>query len=474
MQIREKYTWLKHLDFMIVDLISLFISFVLSYWLKFGRIDFVVSDAWMRLLLIILLLNIVITLFTSPYSGIFRRSYYMEIERALELAVLNLVATSVLIYLFKMGESFSREVFFVMYGIYFVLSLLMKYIWKKLLVSKRITIKSPKTVSLFIVTDGKNVRKVLDNTSAGDFQLYDIKGICLADETDEPQIDQIPVIHDGFVDYVLGNEITDVLIAVPPTSVDKAAYRRLADNGINIHISVEAAVGFQTEEQIISNVGVYKTLSISEFSFTPGQNIYLGIKRIVDILCGLAGLVLLMPVTLFVKAAYLITGDKAKIIYRQARVGQYGKTIRIWKFRSMVPNADEILEQLLKQENYRKEWEENQKFEQDPRITKVGRFIRKTSIDELPQLINVLAGDMSLVGPRPLVKGELEAHGGLKLYQRVKPGITGWWGCNGRSNIGYRERLELEYYYVKNCSFYLDILCLARTITAVLKKDGAQ
>ena len=119
----------------------------------------------------------------------------------------------------------------------------------------------------------------------------------------------------------------------------------------------------------------------------------------------------------------------------------------------MVPNADEILKELLKNEAYRKEWEENQKFEHDPRITKAGQVLRKTSIDELPQLINVLTGDMSLVGPRPLVEGELEQHGGLKIYNKVKPGITGWWACNGRSNIDYRERLELEYYYV-NSAFW--------------------
>ena len=140
----------------------------------------------------------------------------------------------------------------------------------------------------------------------------------------------------------------------------------------------------------------------------------------------------------------------------------------------MVSNADEILQEMLKDEKYRAEWENNQKFNEDPRITRVGRILRKTSIDEVPQFINVLFGDMSLVGPRPLVAGELEQHGGLKLYQKVKPGITGWWGCNGRSNIDYRERLELEYYYVKNCSLYLDAICIARTALAVLKKDGAQ
>ena len=140
----------------------------------------------------------------------------------------------------------------------------------------------------------------------------------------------------------------------------------------------------------------------------------------------------------------------------------------------MVPDAEARLKELLKDENYRKEWEANQKFANDPRITKIGRILRKTSLDEFPQLINVLIGNMSLVGPRPLVEGELEAHSGLKLYQRVKPGITGWWGCNGRSNIDYRERLELEYYYVKHCSLYLDLLCIFRTMLAVVKKDGAQ
>ena len=139
-----------------------------------------------------------------------------------------------------------------------------------------------------------------------------------------------------------------------------------------------------------------------------------------------------------------------------------------------VTDADKQLKILLQDEKYRKEWEENQKFANDPRITKLGRILRKTSLDELPQMINILLGDMSLVGPRPLVQGELEQHDGLKLYQRVKPGITGSWGCNGRSNIEYRERLELEYYYVKHCSLYLDLLCIFRTMFAVIKKDGAQ
>ena len=146
----------------------------------------------------------------------------------------------------------------------------------------------------------------------------------------------------------------------------------------------------------------------------------------------------------------------------------------MYKFRSMVSNADEVLQDMLKDEKYWCEWDQNQKFDDDPRITKAGRFLRKTSLDEFPQFINVLKGDMSLVGPRPLVVGELEEHDGLTLYNRVKPGITGWWACNGRSNISYKERLELEYYYVKNRSLYLDLLIIVRTAIAVFRGQGAQ
>ena len=198
------------------------------------------------------------------------------------------------------------------------------------------------------------------------------------------------------------------------------------------------------------------------------------LKRIFDIFFALLGLVLMLPVVIAVKIAYLLSGDKAGIFYSQKRVGQDGKKFIILKFRSMSNDADAILQELLKEEKYRNEWEEKQKFTDDPRITRVGRVLRETSLDELPQIINVLKGDMSFVGPRPLVPGELEKHNGLPLYQEVKPGITGWWACNGRNNIDYPERLDFEYYYVNNRSFRLDMLCIFKTIRAVISREGAQ
>ena len=201
---------------------------------------------------------------------------------------------------------------------------------------------------------------------------------------------------------------------------------------------------------------------------------YIYLKRLFDIVISLVGMTVLIPLSIAAKVVFLLKGQNTTIFYRQERIGKDGKIIKIYKFRSMVVNADEMLEELLKEERYQKEWEENQKLEDDPRITKFGHFLRKTSLDELPQLINVLKGDMSLVGPRPLVEGELEAHGGSKLYWKVKPGITGWWASHGRSDISYEERLEMEYYYIRNQSFRLDCICLLRTVMAVVSGKGAK
>lgn len=200
---------------------------------------------------------------------------------------------------------------------------------------------------------------------------------------------------------------------------------------------------------------------------------YRYIKRLLDIIASLFGLIILIPICILVKISFLCKGDKKSIFFKHTRIGKDGKPFIMYKFRSMVHNAEELLEELLKDERYRKEWAENQKIEKDPRITTIGAFLRKTSLDELPQLLNVLKGDMSLVGPRPLVEGELEEHGGSKLYWKEKPGITGWWGSHGRSDVDYEQRLELEYYYIRNISFKLDVICIFKTITAVLNHEGA-
>ena len=199
-------------------------------------------------------------------------------------------------------------------------------------------------------------------------------------------------------------------------------------------------------------------------------------KRFFDIVCGLIGVIFLVPLIIIIKIVSMISGDFKTIFYYQRRVGKNGKEFRLYKFRSMVPNSDEVLKRILNtNKKMAKEWKENQKFENDPRITKIGNILRKTSLDEVPQFINILKGDMSMIGPRPLIPGELDRHkGNHAIYESVRPGITGWWACNGRGSTTYEERLDLEYYYVRNRGLWLDIKCVFKTISAVITKKGAK
>ena len=209
-------------------------------------------------------------------------------------------------------------------------------------------------------------------------------------------------------------------------------------------------------------------LSISRICFFT-------VKRLFDILFSLIGLVLILPIAIIVKISYILTGDFSSIFYKHERIGKNGKKFDLFKFRTMVPNADKVLEELLKKPKYKKEWEENYKLNNDPRITKIGKLLRKSSLDELPQFINIFLGEMSLIGPRPLVRGELDKHNGNhQVYESIKPGITGWWACNGRSATTYKKRLDLEYYYIQNCSLILDIKCILLTIKAVITRTGAK
>ncbi len=223
------------------------------------------------------------------------------------------------------------------------------------------------------------------------------------------------------------------------------------------------------QSQSLQSRGITALKAFNRFSF-------LAIKRGFDVFCGIVGIVCLIPITIVLKLITLISGDTKSIFYTQKRIGKDGKEIHLYKFRSMVPNADEILQDLLDNNpDLAKEWKENQKLKDDPRITKIGKIIRKTSIDEMPQFINVFRGDMSLIGPRPLVSGELEAHDGNHAkYEAMRPGITGWWACNGRNALNYTDRLNLEYYYVDNASLLLDLKCIFKTIEAVVKKTGVE
>lgn len=194
-------------------------------------------------------------------------------------------------------------------------------------------------------------------------------------------------------------------------------------------------------------------------------------KRVVDVVVSLVALVLLLP--LFVlAAATIILADGFPIFFTQDRVGRFGKPFKIFKFRTMVKDAEGVLK---RNEKLMAAYKESYKIDRDPRILKAGNFFRKSSIDELPQLVNVLLGEMSLVGPRPIVEPELERYGdGQEVYLLMKPGCAGLWQCQGRSNTSYEERVAYDTEYFDRASIRFDLSILLRTFATILRGKGAR
>ena len=199
-------------------------------------------------------------------------------------------------------------------------------------------------------------------------------------------------------------------------------------------------------------------------------------KRAIDIIGAIIGIILLIPTIILVYIARkILKEDQGPLFYKQLRYGKNGKIFRLYKFRSRCINADKKLKEYLdNNEDAKNEFEKTHKLQKDPRITKLGNFLRKTSLDELPQMINILKGEMSFVGPRPVISEEVEEYGVNKdKFLSVTPGLTGYWQVNGRSNTTYEERMLMELYYVENCSLWLDTKIFFKTFITVFKKEGA-
>jgi exopolysaccharide production protein ExoY len=225
------------------------------------------------------------------------------------------------------------------------------------------------------------------------------------------------------------------------------------------------------QEAVVSNQKIEYT---SFKSLEDKSKVYAVTKRTIDIIGAITGLILTSPLFMIISILYLFGDSKGPIFFKQVRVGKNGKRFHIYKFRSMIVNAEEKLK--ADKELYQKYLKNNYKLEphEDPRITNLGRFLRKTSLDEIPQFINVLKGEMSLVGPRPVVVEELREYGDrVDEFLSVKPGITGYWAVSGRSDVDYPERVDLELFYIYNQSIILDLQIIIKTVVSVFLRKGA-
>ena len=226
-----------------------------------------------------------------------------------------------------------------------------------------------------------------------------------------------------------------------------------------------------TRENVAGNISILK-LPAKGYRELLGKNIpYKIVKRTSDVALSSIALVGLLPIFAVIALAIKLE-SKGPVFFKHTRIGKDGKIIKIYKFRSMVENAEDLIKKFTPEQM--KEYQENYKLSDDPRITKVGKILRKTSLDELPQLINILKGDLSIIGPRPVVAEELKKYGtNIKKFLSVTPGLTGYWAANGRSCTSYEQRMQMELFYIDNLSFKLDVKVFFKTIGAVLNRRGA-
>jgi Undecaprenyl-phosphate galactose phosphotransferase WbaP len=257
----------------------------------------------------------------------------------------------------------------------------------------------------------------------------------------------IPAAHSRELSVSRGDSLPDSTTCLDAASPDAS-------------LDVSASQGFQSDESIAGGM---------DLSLTT-RNV---VKRTIDIVGASSLLIAMFPILLIM--GVIVMSDGGRPVFGHVRIGRNGRKFRCLKFRSMVTGADAVLKHLLATDpKAREEWDRDFKLKNDIRITPIGRLLRRTSLDELPQLWNVLRGDMSLVGPRPIVDEELARYGAdVHYYLETKPGMTGLWQVSGRNDVDYATRVSLDVSYAKDCSLSLDILILLKTFKVIFKRDGA-
>ena len=335
-----------------------------------------------------------------------------------------------------------------------------------------------KTLVIGTGYEAVRVGKISNNNR---FALTQIKGYIdvnvtndLFGFTQENLVNHTPVYSYDDIDQVIRYFNIDQIIVAIPEAGQRVVNKVMED----IYGKVETVKylpnvnGMMTFSSEVQDFDGQLLIATSNDEMSPFDRF---LKRFIDILAGLAGCVILLPLMFFVKYKYVKSGDHDPIIFSQKRIGRNGKLIKIYKFRSMIPHAEEVLEKMMAEDPaIREEYLTNKKLVNDPRITKVGHMLRKTSLDEWPQFVNVLKGEMSFIGPRPYLPREKEDMG--KYYDSIiqcKPGVSGLWQANGRSDVSFDYRCKLDDYYYRNWSIWLDFTIMYKTVKAVVYGKGS-
>lgn len=467
---KVKSSWSKHLDFTLCDLIVLQIAFSLAYISRHGIDELPYSvPLYQQMAILLVLIDIFVVFFFESYKGILRRGDLVEFKCVIKHVTAVVVIDILYLFLMQESEAFSRSVFLQLWAIGIVLlyaerSLLKKYLKKR----KR---KESKLRSVIVITASEIAEKTLATIKEQQYGGFTLTGVVLLDQNQTGEtIEDIPVIanRDDLLDYIKGHVVDEVFINLPKSiKLPDTLLNGCIDMGVTVHLKLYKFADILSN-QSVENFAGYTVLSSCIKMATPRQ---LFLKRAMDIAGGLIGCLITLVATIFVAPAILIQSP-GPVFFSQTRVGKNGRKFKIYKFRSMYTDAEERKKELMEQNKMNGLMF---KMDNDPRIFPFGHFIRKTSIDELPQFWNVLKGDMSLVGTRPPTVDEYEQyeyHHHVRLAS--KPGLTGLWQVSGRSDItDFEEVVALDTRYITEWNLGMDIKIIFKTIQVVFAGRGS-
>jgi Undecaprenyl-phosphate galactose phosphotransferase WbaP len=418
---------------------------------------------------------LLVWLFFFYYQNLYskRFSVWDEMEALVKASFFSTAAIFAIISIGKLGDEISRTLVVVMGVLAMAVIPFLRVTTKRML--RSLGFLRRKVLILGATDAGRLVASALRKESN-----YGYSVVGFLDDSPEKAgslIDGIKV-HRGIdkaISYIRRANITDLFIAIGSAQRERiASLVNDLQHKVDRLLLVPDTYGVAVLETTLVHFFHQQILAF-EIQNNLSRPFNAVIKRSFDLLAsGL--LILLLSVPMVILVGLIRIDSRGPIFYRHSRVGRRGKPFGCMKFRTMHRDADKKLADLLENNpQIRREWEEARKLKNDPRVTRVGHFLRRTSLDELPQLLNVLAGDMSLVGPRPVVQAEIDQYykDMAKLCFSVHPGITGLWQVSGRNDTGYEERVALDSWYVKNWNLWLDVMILMKTVGAVLKREGA-
>ena len=469
MYTKAKCGWVKNAQFLIVDIVCLEMAFVFAYILRFG---FNIPDTFYiyeSLVITIPIVHIFIVFFTEEYSSVLKRGYLKELKAVLKYDFVLLAIFLLYMFITKQSDDYSR----IMIVIFLELSCVLMYSGRILL--KRYLLNSynqGKNRSLMLVLTTKNLlESTIEQLEILKYKGYRINGIAVIDEDlIDKNVQGIAIVAncESILDYVRIHSVDEIFINVSHKNEKiESLIKCIIEMGVTLHINVDW-ISNEIPNRLVEDIGGFTVITSSMKMATLRQ---LFIKRAIDI-CGAIVGVFATIIAYIIFAPIIYIQSPGPIIFTQERIGRNGRHFKIYKFRTMYMDAEARKNELMAQNKMNGLMF---KMDNDPRITPIGRFLRRTSIDELPQSVNILKNDMSLVGTRPPTLNEFKNYE-LHHKQRLaaKPGLTGMWQISGRSDItNFEDVVKLDVEYITNFSLGIYMKILFKTVGVVLGRKGS-